>query len=276
MRHGDDVEFAEVFPGTVEPLSREMEAELLRRYQDHGDQTALDMLVRANLRFVARVAAKYKGSGVEFSELVNIGSTGLLTAIRRYDSTKGCKLISYAVWWIRQAIQAGIPQAAHLVRQPDNRRALRRELRHAQERAEQEQGQAVDPWELDGDELPLTPEDLAWWEVAPLSLSAPLVTDDSGRSLMDYLAAPDWDPDQEMETQWLRARLERLLDTLPDRTADIVRRYYGLLGEEPVTLETIAQKLGLTRERVRQLKEQALTELRRHANKDAHLVEAAG
>src|SRR5215207_9071980 len=212
--------------------SREEEARLAQHIRK-GDQDALDKLVRSNLRFVVSVAKKYQNQGVSLSDLINEGNLGLIRAAHKFDETKGIKFISYAVWWIRQAIL----------------QALGREATHA------EIAEGMD----------ITEEEVAKTmsiSQTHLSLDAPLTPGEDNK-LLDYL--PDNlnpTPDEQTFEKALTESIEEALAHLKERESKILRLYFGLDGEEPMTLEQIGSLLGITRERVRQIKEKALSRLR--------------
>src|SRR6266567_1524384 len=213
-------------------INREMEVELAKRIRQN-DQDALDTLVRSNLRFVVSVAKKYQNQGVSLSDLINEGNLGLIRAAHKFDETKGIKFISYAVWWIRQAI------LQELGREPTVE-----EIAEGMDISEEEVAKTLSISQ------------------AHLSLDAPLTPGEDNK-LLDYL--PDTTspgPDEEIFEHALTESIEEVLATLKEREAKILRLYFGLEGQEPMTLEEIGALLGITRERVRQIKEKALARLR--------------
>jgi RNA polymerase primary sigma factor len=245
-------------------MSREDELALGRRIRA-GDEAAISELVCANLRFVIAIAKRYQNHGVALSDLINEGNVGLLRAARKYDDTKGVKFISYAVWWIRQAIVHALSEYAHTVRIPVGRaalvhritiatNALRQEL--AREPTRQEVAASLDMHEDD------VFESIPVWR-ADLSLDAPLPDNEEGR-LLDILADDDnTSPDEDISTDDLSNSIDDALSHLRDREAKVLRLYFGFDGNEERTLEEIGHELGVTRERVRQIKERALGKLRR-------------
>ncbi|HEX7050286.1 MAG TPA: RNA polymerase sigma factor RpoD/SigA [Longimicrobiales bacterium] len=248
-------------------LSREEEIELARRIK-RSDPDALDKLVRSNLRFVVSVAKKYQNQGVALGDLINEGNLGLIRAAHKFDETKGIKFISYAVWWIRQAILQALAEQSRIVRVPLNRAGALHRIGRRSSALLQELGREPTPDEL-ADDLDLSQEEVERTlalSQTHLSLDAPLTPGEDGR-LLDYL--PDQyspTPDDETYTRALSFTIEEALSTLKEREAKILRLYFGLDGQEPMTLEEIGTLLGITRERVRQIKERALARLR-HASR---------
>ncbi|MBT4498459.1 MAG: RNA polymerase sigma factor RpoD/SigA [Gemmatimonadetes bacterium] len=245
------------------PLSREREVELSARIQA-GDITARDEMVQANLRFVVDVAKKYQNRGLSLSDLISAGNLGLLTAAERFDGTKGYKFISYAVWWIRQSILQTIAEHARTVRLPLNKVSLLKDISKASQRLGQ--GREGDPGiEEIAEELDVPAE-----EVLETMLSARTVRsldeafeEDDERSLLNILADSSQEtPDADILRESAREQLEGVLNSLDDRELRIIRLYFGLDGNEALTLEQIGGLMGLTRERIRQLKERALSKLR--------------
>ncbi|MFO7259562.1 MAG: sigma-70 family RNA polymerase sigma factor [bacterium] len=252
-------------------LTREEEAELARRIRQ-GDEEALDKLVRSNLRFVVSVAKKYQNQGVSLADLINEGNLGLIRAARKFDETKGIKFISYAVWWIRQAILQALAEQSRIVRVPLNRAGALHRIGRRSSALLQELGREPTIEEI-ADELDLPHEEVQRTlaiSQAHLSLDAPITPGEDNR-LLDYL--PDQfsrGPDDEVFERALSHTIEEALSTLKEREARILRLYFGLDGQEPMTLEEIGSLLGITRERVRQIKEKALARLR-HASRSRYL-----
>ncbi len=244
-------------------IDRDEEAVLARKIR-RGDREALEKLVNSNLRFVVSIAKKYQNQGVALADLINEGNLGLIRAAEKFDETRGVKFISYAVWWIRQAILQALAEQSRIVRVPLNRagelhRIGKRSSALVQELGrEPTVGELAEGLEVDADELYKTMS----IAMAHLSLDAPLVPGEDNK-LLDYL--PDDvrpGPEQEAFEKALKINVEAALSTLKPREAKILRLYYGLDGEEAMTLEEIGQQLGVTRERVRQIKERALARLR--------------
>ena len=244
-------------------ISREEEAELARRIRQ-GDEEALDKLVRSNLRFVVSVAKKYQNQGVSLADLINEGNLGLIRAAHKFDETKGIKFISYAVWWIRQAILQGLAEQSRLVRVPLNRAGTLHRIGKRASLLLQELGREATHAEI-AEGMDITEEEVAKTMAITqvhLSLDAPIVPGEDNR-LLDYL--PDTvhpTPDEQAFEKALVEAVAASLDGLKEREARILRLYFGIDGREPMTLEEIGALLGITRERVRQIKEKALSRLR--------------
>ena len=244
-------------------ISREEEAELARRIRV-GDQEALDKLVRSNLRFVVSVAKKYQNQGVSLSDLINEGNLGLIRAAHKFDETKGIKFISYAVWWIRQAILQALAEQSRIVRVPLNRAGTLHRIGKRANSLLQELGREATHAEI-AEGMDITEEEVAKTmsiSQVHLSLDAPLTPGEDNR-LLDYLAdTVNPTPDEQTFEKALTAAIEDSLAGLKEREAKILRLYFGIDGAEPMTLEEIGTLLGITRERVRQIKEKALSRLR--------------
>jgi len=248
-------------------LDREEEVRLAQEIR-RGQEEALDKLVRSNLRFVVTVSKKYQNQGVPLSDLINEGNLGLIKAARKFDETKGIKFISYAVWWIRQAILQALAEQGRIVRVPLNRAGTIHRIGKRKAKLVQELGREPTVSEI-AEGLDLSYEEVERTLVisrAHLSLDAPLAPGEDSR-LLDYL--PDRvsrGPDEEMLEKALTEALGKALSTLRPREATILRQYFGLDNARPKSLEEIGAGLGVTRERVRQIKEQALKRLR-HASR---------
>jgi RNA polymerase primary sigma factor len=245
------------------PLSREKEVELAARIKE-GDMQARDELVQANLRFVIDVAKNYQNRGLSLSDLISAGNLGLLTAAERFDGTKGYKFISYAVWWIKQSILQTIAEHARTVRLPLNKLSLLKDISKVSRRLGQ--GRESEP----GVEEIAAELDVPAEEILDTMLSARTVRsldeafeEDDERSLLNILADTSQEaPDTDVLRDSAREQLESVLNSLDDRELRIIRLYFGLDGNEALTLEQIGGLMNLTRERVRQLKERALGKLR--------------
>ena len=245
-----------------QPLSREREVELAERIT-RGDMEARDELVRANLRFVVDVARQYQNRGLTMAELVSAGNMGLMKAADRFDGERGFKFISYAVWWIRQSIMQTLTDQTRTVRVPVTRQNMMRDINRATHH-------------LGGDQRDVTVAEIAETlgvaeaEVLETMLKGRPETsldrtfeEGDDRNLLSTIPDESVDlADDAVSERDCRARIEGVLATLEDRERYIVRCYYGLDGEEPLTLEQIGGSMGLTRERVRQLKERALGRMR--------------
>src|SRR5712691_10955829 len=244
-------------------ITREEEVRLAQRIRVN-DQEALDKLVRSNLRFVVSVAKKYQNQGVSLADLINEGNLGLIRAAHKFDETKGIKFISYAVWWIRQAILQALAEQSRIVRVPLNRAGTLHRIGKRSSALLQELGREPTPSEI-AEGMDIDMEEVQKTlsiSQAHLSLDAPLTPGEDNK-LLDYL--PDTQnpgPDDEIFEHALTESIEQVLATLKEREAKILRLYFGLEGQEPMTLEEIGSLLGITRERVRQIKEKALARLR--------------
>lgn len=252
--------------GKVPLLSADEEAELARRIKE-GDEDALEKLTNSNLRFVVSVAKQYQNQGVSLPDLINEGNLGLIKAARRFDETRGFKFISFAVWWIRQAILQAIAEQSRIVRLPMNKvgtiskitktiAALEQQLQR--EPKISEIAEKLDLTEIEvKDSLRNTPRHL--------SMDASLTKDDD-TNMYDVLRNENIAaPDNELIYESLQHELGRVIDTLPQREADVLKLYYGLGSKHPMTLDEIGEKFDLTRERVRQIKEKAIRKLRHNS-----------
>jgi RNA polymerase primary sigma factor len=244
-------------------ITQPEEVELAGRIRQ-GDEEALDKLVRSNLRFVVSVAKKYQNQGVSLADLINEGNLGLIRAAHKFDETKGIKFISYAVWWIRQAILQALAEQSRIVRVPLNRAGTLHRISRRSSSLLQELGREPTAAEIaEGMDIEMEEvEKTLSISQNHLSLDAPLTPGEDNR-LLDYL--PDTQnsgPDQETFEHALTQSIEEVLTTLKEREAKILRLYFGLDEPEPLTLEEIGARLGITRERVRQIKEKALSRLR--------------
>ena len=249
--------------GNYSPLSPEEEIELARRIRK-GDEEALDKLVKANLRFVISVAKEYQGQGLPLQDLISEGNLGLIKAAQRFDETRGFKFISYAVWWIRQSILQALAEQSRVVRLPLNRVGAINKVGRALEQLEKEFGREPSMEEL-ADKMEMTAYEVAdvlKTSARHLSLDEPFNEED-GNSLLDVIESDRYDPpDAGLMRESLRQEIEKVLQTLKPREAEIIKLYFGLDGDRPLTLEEIGEYFQLTRERVRQIKEKALRRLR--------------
>ncbi|HET7274628.1 MAG TPA: RNA polymerase sigma factor RpoD/SigA [Longimicrobiaceae bacterium] len=244
-------------------INRDEEASLARRIRD-GDSHALDVLVRSNLRFVVSVAKRYQNQGVSLSDLINEGNIGLMRAAHKFDESKGIKFISYAVWWVRQAILQALAEQSRIVRVPLSRAGTLHRIGRRSSLLTQELGREPTADEL-ARELEISTEEIKHtlaMAQGHLSLDAPLVPGEDGQ-LLDYVCdkvSPG--PDEEMYARALGRSIEEALESLSERESRVLRLYFGLDGAESLTLEQIGELFGITRERVRQIKERALERLR--------------
>ena len=247
------------------------EVELAKRIKN-GDQSALEKLTKANLRFVVSVAKQYQNQGLSLADLINEGNIGLIKAAKRFDETRGFKFISYAVWWIRQAILQALAEQSRIVRLPLNRVGTLHKIGKISSSLEQEYGREPSPDEI-AKELALSTmevSDTLKISNTHLSLDAPFSTSEDN-CLMDVLEDElQPAPDEALLDESLRVEISRALRTLNSREAQVISLYFGLTHEKPLTLEEIGARFGLTRERVRQIKEKAIRRLR-HASRSRTL-----
>jgi RNA polymerase primary sigma factor len=233
-----------------------------------GDDQALNKMVSANLRFVISVAKQYQGHGLTLEDLIAEGNIGLIIAAKRFDETKGFKFISYAVWWIRQSIMQAIAEHSRVVRLPLNKVSAIQKVAQAYSTLEQKYERPPSNDEI-GDLLESNSEsvgDLFVYAQKQVSVDAPLM-DGEDNSLLHVMPNDESDiPTDLLMHESLRKDIERVLVNLKDREADVLRLSFGLNGVPPMTLEEIANNLGLTRERIRQIREKGLRGLRKKAN----------
>ncbi|PIF05660.1 MAG: RNA polymerase subunit sigma [Draconibacterium sp.] len=247
----------------VELLMPEKEVELAKRIKK-GDQQAFEALVRANLRFVVSVAKQYQNQGFSLPDLINEGNLGLIKAAERFDETRGFKFISYAVWWIRQSILQALAEQARIVRLPLNKIGSINKVQQAFNKLEQEfqREPTVDEVAALMDAKPELIESTVGFAKDHLSLDAP-VCDNEVTNLYDLMKNDDsLNPEEPLISDSLMVEVERFLSLLKDREADVLRLYFGLNNYRQHTLEEIGAKIGLTRERVRQIKEKAIKKLK--------------
>jgi len=252
--------------GEVDLLTADEEVTLAKRIKK-GDQDALEKLTKANLRFVVSVAKQYQNQGLSMGDLINEGNLGLIKAAKRFDETKGFKFISYAVWWIRQAILQALAEQSRIVRLPLNRVGALHKIGKASSGLEQEFGREPSPGEI-ADELDMTDyEVMDTLKISSrhLSLDAPF-NEGEDNSLLDVLDDPEQlDPDEPLLDDSLKREIEKALATLTPREAEVISLYFGINREHSLTLEEIGERFGLTRERVRQIKEKAISRLRHNS-----------
>jgi RNA polymerase primary sigma factor len=246
------------------PLSVNEEIELAQRIRKHDPQ-ALERLINANLRFVVIVANKYQGLGLSLQDLISEGNLGLIKAALRFDESRGFKFISYAVWWIRQSIVMALTEQCRLVRLPLNRINVIRKLKRASKDLEKRFGR-----EPSIEELAESTDMTAYQALEALristrhvSLDAPYKADESA-TLLDVLPSDQHtSPDALLLEESMQYEIDKLIATLTPRESEVIRMYFGLGGNSPQTLEQLADRFQLTRERMRQIKERALKRLRR-------------
>ncbi len=257
----------------VDMITPDMEIELAKRIKK-GDQKALEALTKANLRFVVSVAKQFQNQGLSLNDLINEGNIGLIKAAKRFDETRGFKFISYAVWWIRQSIMQAIAEQSRIVRLPLNRVGELNKLGKAYRNLEQEYERKPSTSEL-AEELDMGTDEVAnILQIAGrhVSVDAPFGQgEDNKNSLLDVLAnEKNPSPDSKLMEESLKNEIERVLSTLSEREAKIIKLYFGINSEHSATLEEIGERFNLTRERVRQIKESALRRLR-HASRSGRL-----
>ncbi len=249
--------------GRVDLITAEEEVILAQKIKQ-GDERALEKLTKANLRFVVSVSKQYQNQGLSLPDLINEGNLGLIKAAKRFDETRGFKFISYAVWWIRQAILQALAEQSRIVRLPLNKIGSINKINKAKAFLEQTMGQ------------PPRNEDIAEYldisvrEVKEsiknsgrhLSMDAPLIQDDD-TNMYDMMSSNDApNPESELLYESLRKEISRAITTLSERESDVIKLYFGLDGKHPLTLEEIGEEFDLTRERVRQIKEKAIRRLK--------------
>ena len=248
--------------GKEDLITVEEEVDLAQRIKK-GDKEALEKLTRANLRFVVSVAKQYQNQGLSLPDLINEGNLGLIKAAEKFDETRGFKFISYAVWWIRQSILQALAEQSRIVRLPLNQVGSLNKINKAFASFEQEHERTHSPEEL-ADELDLPKEkvtDTLRVSGRHVSVDAPF-SDGEDNSLLDVLVNSDSPiADRGLINESLGTEVERALSTLTDRERDIIKYFFGI-GCSEMTLEEIGEKFGLTRERVRQIKEKAIRRLR--------------
>lgn len=254
------------------PLITAAEEVRLAKMIKEGNHEALEKLTKANLRFVVSVAKQYQNQGLSLADLINEGNIGLIKAAKRFDETRGFKFISYAVWWIRQAILQALAEQSRIVRLPLNRVGTLHKIGKISSSLEQEYGREPSPSEI-ARELELSAvevSDTLKISNSHLSLDAPFSTSEDN-SLMDVLEDEFQPaPDEALLDESLRLEIERALDSLSRREAEVINLYFGLNHEKALTLEEIGARFNLTRERVRQIKEKAIRRLR-HASRSRSL-----
>ncbi|MDZ4714832.1 MAG: sigma-70 family RNA polymerase sigma factor [Cytophagales bacterium] len=252
--------------GKVDLITAEKEVELAKRIRA-GDTVALEKLALANLRFVVSVAKQYQNNGMSLGDLINEGNVGLIKAASRFDETRGFKFISYAVWWIRQSIMQALAEQSRIVRLPLNRVGSLNKINKTFSELEQKFQREPSADELAA-VLNITTEEISnnmRLSGRHVSVDAPFVQGEEN-SLLDVLEDKHAEnPDASLMADSLRREVSRALSTLPQREADVMALYFGLNGQQAMTLEEIGDKFDLTRERVRQIKEKATRRLRHNS-----------
>ncbi|HAN17184.1 MAG: RNA polymerase subunit sigma [Bacteroidetes bacterium GWC2_33_15] len=249
--------------GKVDLLTAEDEVELARRVKS-GEHSALEKLIKANLRFVVSVSKQYQNQGLSLPDLINEGNLGLIKAAKRFDETRGFKFISYAVWWIRQSILQALAEQARIVRLPLNKIGSINKINKALSELEQKYEREPSIEEL-SKAIELAPSDIKDAMRSSgrhVSMDAPLTEGEDGDMYEVLLSNDNPSPDGNLLNDSLRKEIERALCSLTEREASIIKLYFGLNGKHPYTLEEIGEEFNLTRERVRQIKEKAIKRLK--------------
>tara|TARA_R110002049_G_scaffold293731_1_gene478946 strand:+ start:26692 stop:27555 length:864 start_codon:yes stop_codon:yes gene_type:complete len=251
----------------IELITADEEVELAQRIR-LGDQDALDKLTTANLRFVVSVSKQYQNQGLTLPDLINEGNAGLVKAAKRFDETRGFKFISYAVWWIRQAILQALAEQSRIVRLPLNKIGSINKINKAYSFLEQTHERAPSAQEI-ANNLDLTVSNVKQsMKISGrhVSMDAPFKEGETS-NLYDVINSDESPrPDSDLMKNSLNVEVNRALDTLSEKEAEVVRHYYGISKKQPMSLEEIGDAFGLTRERVRQIKEKAIRRLR-HTSK---------
>lgn len=252
--------------GKIDLLTPDQEADLAKRIRE-GDQEALHQMTQANLRFVVSVAKQYQNNGLSLSDLINEGNVGLMKAAKRFDESRGFKFISYAVWWIRQSIIQAIVEYSRMVRLPLGKVNMYSKVNEAFISFVQEFEREPTYEEL-SELLDISVKDIRSIMVGAsrhLSTDAPLSSDEGSISMIDTMHNEDIAaPDLALMEQSLRDEVSYSLDSLSPREKQVLVAYFGLQGEKSMNLEKIGDRFGLTRERVRQIKDRALRRLRKN------------
>ena len=262
--------------GKVDLITADEEVELPQRIKA-GDQTALEKLTKANLRFVVSVAKQYQNQGLTLPDLINEGNLGLIKAAKRFDETRGFKFISYAVWWIRQSILQALAEQSRIVRLPLNKIGSINKINKMFAFLEQENERPPSAEEI-AKKLDMTVNDVKESmknSGRHVSMDAPLIEGEDS-NLYDVLNSGESpNPDKKLLHESLRIEINRALETLTPREADVVKLYFGLGEHQPMTLEEIGETFDLTRERVRQIKEKAIRRLK-HTSRSKILMTYLG
>ena len=249
--------------GKVDLITAEQEVELARKIKQ-GDKLALEKLTKANLRFVVSVSKQYQNQGLTLPDLINEGNLGLIKAAQRFDETRGFKFISYAVWWIRQSILQALAEQSRIVRLPLNKIGSINKINKASARLEQGFEREPNVKEIAG-ELDMTETEVKESmrnAGRHVSMDAPLIQDEDN-TMYDVLKSDEAiTPETGLLYESLRKEIDRAISTLTQREADVVKLYFGLNAQHPMTLEEIGERFDLTRERVRQIKEKAIRRLK--------------
>ncbi|TLP82822.1 RNA polymerase sigma factor RpoD/SigA [Maribacter sp. ACAM166] len=251
----------------IDLITADEEVELAKRIRE-GDQKALDKLVSANLRFVVSAAKQYQNRGLRLTDLINEGNFGLVKAAKRFDETRGFKFISYAVWWIRQSILQALSKKSRVIRLPQNKIAVNSKIYQVYSSLEQTYQRAPSPTEI-ASELDISVSKVKSsikTSVKHVSLDAPFKEGESS-SLYNVLESKKLDsPDKEVMSESLEMDIDQALNKISERQGDVLRLFFGLGNQPPMSLIEIGEVFDVTRERVRQIKDKGLRALRRKSN----------
>ena len=261
-REGESIERYLQEIGREQMISLDEEAELAHRIKQ-GDEEALEKLTKANLRFVVSVAKQYQGQGLSLVDLINEGNVGLITAAKKFDETRGFKFISYAVWWIRQSILQALAENSRIVRLPQNQVGNVSKVNQFYHQFIQKNERLPSVDEV-AEALDMEPEKVNAVLISSgkhVSMDAPLVEDEDSCLLDLFSNREDSDTDAQLVTESLATEIDRAISQLPDREAKIIKMFFGIQSPE-LSLEEIGEKMKLSRERVRQIKEKGLAILR--------------
>lgn len=261
-REGESIERYLQEIGREQMISLDEEAELAHRIKQ-GDEEALEKLTKANLRFVVSVAKQYQGQGLSLVDLINEGNVGLITAAKKFDETRGFKFISYAVWWIRQSILQALAENSRIVRLPQNQVSNVSKVNRFYHQFIQKNERLPSVDEV-AEALDMEPEKVNAVLISSgkhVSMDAPLVEDEDSCLLDLFSNREDSDTDAQLVTESLATEIDRAISQLPDREAKIIKMFFGIQSPE-LSLEEIGEKMKLSRERVRQIKEKGLAILR--------------
>jgi len=254
--------------GKIDLITAEEEVELAQKIKK-GDQKALDTLTKANLRFVVSVAKQYQNQGLKLPDLINEGNAGLVKAAKRFDETRGFKFISYAVWWIRQSILSALAQQSRIVRLPLNKIGSISKINKAYSYLEQTHERPPSPEEI-AKNLDLTVDDVKQSlkiSGRHVSMDAPFKEGETS-NLYDVVQGQESPrPDASLMRDSLNLEVNRVLETLSEKEAEVIRYYFGISVKSPMSLQEIGDAFGLTRERVRQIREKGIRKLR-HTSKN--------
>jgi RNA polymerase sigma factor, sigma-70 family len=259
--------------GKEDLITAEEEVELAQRIRT-GDQVALDRLVRANLRFVVSVAKQYQNQGLSLPDLINEGNVGLIKAAQRFDETRGFKFISYAVWWIRQSILQAVAEQSRIVRLPLNQVGSLSKVKKTASLLEQEYERKPSTKEI-ADHLELSEdkvEAIIGMNMRQISMDAPLSEDDDSDFLDTYVSEDESGTDDAVIQESMGLAIQRSMNVLTDKERQVLNLYFGIGMNHGYTLEEIGYKFGLTRERVRQIKEKAIKRLKQNASSGLYQV----